>query len=190
MPPRRVAVLLVIALTALAVLGTTAPAWAHGVPGAASRNDLTRDELASATAVNRDELALATAVNHDAVPSSLPVDASTSPDFPWQVVLAGLAAVAFGAHRRRRRVLAFALVLLLVTFAFEVGLHSVHHGADPHQIADCAAAAASAHLSATPVACLVAGEVTLPAVATTTEIDPSRSPLSPLRPDQGRAPPA
>lgn len=181
MPPRRIATLLVIALTALVVLGSSVAAWAHGGPSAPRLHD---------ASASRDELPASTAAYDDALPSSLPAATSTSPDLPWQVLLATLVGVAVGMDRRRRRVLAVALVLLLATFACEVGLHSLHHGADARQIADCAAAAASAHLSATPVACVVAVEVILPAAATTTKIDPSPSSMSPLRPDQGRAPPA
>lgn len=177
---RRVATLLVLVLTAVVVLGSTVPAWAHGAPSAAQSHD---------ASASRDEIALATGARDDALRTSLTAASRASPDFPWPVLLAGLVGVAFGVHRRRR-VLALALVLFLVSFAFEIGLHSVHHGADPRQIAACAAAAASAHLTGIPVACDVAIEVILPAVAATPELDPSRSPMSPLRPDQGRAPPA
>src|SRR4026209_1982865 len=53
-----------------------------------------------------------------------------------------------GARRHPRRALVLALGLLLAIFAFENGLHSVHHGFDAKQHGECTIAAASANLSA------------------------------------------
>ena len=65
------------------------------------------------------------------------------------VLLVALAAVvALGMSRRR---LVIGLVLALLTFAFEAGLHSTHHLGDPVRGAECALALATAHLDGAPV---------------------------------------
>ncbi len=107
---------------------------------------------------------------------------------PWPALLGALGAAAL-VWRRPRRALTFALVLLLALFAFEDGLHSVHHGVDTSRMAGCALAAASAHLSATAVDRFVPAEVTLPALAPAPEIPQPATAARFLCPDQGRAPP-
>ena len=82
-----------------------------------------------------------------------------------------------------------ALLLVLAVFAFEDGLHSVHHGLDQAQAASCQVAAAGAHLHATPVDGAVPCDVILPVVALAVETSPS-DPIAPLASlEQGRAPP-
>ncbi len=176
----RLAPVLGFVLVALVALGATSSAWAHGVTAVARFLDLSAssDELSSAAETHDEDLS-----------SSLPATTPAPPTVPWPVLLAGLVSVAFGLHLRRRGP-ALALVLLLVSFAFEVGLHSVHHGADSGQIASCAAAAASAHLAATLVDGAISVEAILPAVAAAPAFNLSRPVTSSLRPDQGRAPPA
>ena len=62
-------------------------------------------------------------------------------------VLGGLCALvaAVFAVRRPRRALALALALLLGAFAFETGLHSVHHLSGQQERAPCAMASAGSH---------------------------------------------
>jgi len=66
-------------------------------------------------------------------------------------------AVMIVAWRRPRRALALAIVLILGLFAFENGVHSVHHLNDLRQVDDlrsatkCPVAAATTHLAGTPV---------------------------------------
>jgi hypothetical protein len=107
----------------------------------------------------------------------------------WYAVAAALAG-AMLLRRAPRRTVALALVLLLAVFAYENGLHSVHHGADRQHMASCALSAASNHLSATVVDQPICAEATLytlgsaPVLAETAPIA-----LSPGV-HQGRAPPA
>src|SRR4029453_9085267 len=76
---------------------------------------------------------------------------------PWHLValLAGLAAL--GA-RRPRRALGLALILLLAVFAFERGVHSVHHLSDPARGEHCGVASASQHVSGTEVTAVMVAE--------------------------------
>ncbi len=85
---------------------------------------------------------------------------------------------------------ALALVLLLTVFAFEDGLHSVHHGLDQAQASSCAVAAVGTHLSATAVDGAAQSDVILPVVALAAEPRPSDPIARFTSPDQGRAPPA
>jgi len=81
-----------------------------------------------------------------------------------------------------------AIVLLLALFAFEDGIHSVHHLLDRSQ-AKCAVAVAAAHLNATSADDGGVADVILPAPAVATEIaQPDPVALFPS-PVQGRAPP-
>ena len=97
---------------------------------------------------------------------------------PWAAL-----AVVLG-WRRPRRALVFAVVLLLAAFAFEDGLHSVHHLAERSQPTKCAVAAAAAHLTATAVDDPGTVDVILPVVAVLAEVsqpDPATSFLSPVQ---------
>ena len=70
-------------------------------------------------------------------------------------------------------------------FAFEDGLHSVHHGMDQAQASSCPVAAAGAHLNATPVDGVAPCDVILPVVALAVETSPS-DPIAHLAsPEQG-----
>jgi hypothetical protein len=90
---------------------------------------------------------------------------------------------------RPRRAAAFALVLLLAVFAYEDGLHSVHHGMNQTQASSCPVAAAATHLNATPVDGVAPCDVVLPVGALAVETSPS-DPIAHLAtPEQGRAPP-
>jgi hypothetical protein len=105
------------------------------------------------------------------------------------IVLGVLGLGVEGARRHPRRALVLALGLLLAIFAFENGLHSVHHGFDAKQYGECTIAAASAHLSAVSVDGLLEASVVLIATAPTAEFDPAAPPARLLDPHQGRAPP-
>ncbi|MGH7373260.1 MAG: hypothetical protein ACREJY_03450, partial [Candidatus Rokuibacteriota bacterium] len=85
--------------------------------------------------------------------------------------------------------LVLALILLLTIFAFENALHSVHHGFDAEQYAECTIVAASAHLSAVSVDGVVETSVVLALAGRTAEPDRSLPSSRPLGPDKGRAPP-
>ena len=114
--------------------------------------------------------------------------APTPAGVPWYLVVAlsGLAAV--GARRPRRN-LALALVLLLAIFAFENGLHSVHHLNDQDRGESCAVASASPDVAGTEVEGRVTAAAPAPAepprVASVRVIRSVRS----LGPHEGRAPP-
>jgi hypothetical protein len=108
---------------------------------------------------------------------------------PWSALAIVAAAVALGWWRPRRAA-AFALVLLLAVFAFEDGLHSVHHGMNQTRASSCPVAAAATHLHATPVDGVAPCDVVLPVVALAVETSPS-DPIAYLAsPEQGRAPPS
>jgi len=82
--------------------------------------------------------------------------APAPPTVPLPAMLAAVA-VMIVAWRRPRRALALAIVLILGLFAFENGVHSVHHLNDLRQVDDlrsatkCPVAAATTHLAGTPV---------------------------------------
>ena len=76
--------------------------------------------------------------------------APTPAGVPWYLVVALSGLAALGARRPRRN-LALALVLLLAIFAFENGLHSVHHLNDQDRGESCAVASASQHVAGTEV---------------------------------------
>jgi hypothetical protein len=82
--------------------------------------------------------------------------APTPPVVPWAAMLAAAAALIV-AWRRPRRALALAIVLILGLFAFENGVHSVHHLNDLRHLDDlrsgaiCHVAAATAHVAGTLV---------------------------------------
>ena len=82
--------------------------------------------------------------------------APTLPTTPWPAMLAATVALII-AWRRPRRALVLAVVLILGLFAFENGVHSVHHLNDLRHLDDlrsgptCSVAAATAHLAGTQV---------------------------------------
>jgi hypothetical protein len=114
--------------------------------------------------------------------------ASTPAGIPWPLmaVLAGLTAA--GARRPRRK-LALALVLLLAVFAFENGVHSVHHLNDQDRGEQCAVASASQHVAGIEAAGVLIAESPAPAEPTVTlGVRVIRSARS-LGLHEGRAPP-
>jgi hypothetical protein len=164
-------------LAVLAVLATAGPAAAHPVsPAAAEVLRASTPEVRSAGGI-------------------VPVDPA-APDGSSSrllaVIVLGVVGVGLGveaARRHPRRALVVALGLLLTIFAFEGGLHSVHHGFDAKQYRDCTIAAATANLSAVSVDGLLQTSVVLIAAAPAAELDPAGPPARLLEPHQGRAPP-
>jgi hypothetical protein len=120
--------------------------------------------------------------------------ASTQPAVPWPIVLA-VAAVSIAAWRRPRRALALAIVLILGLFAFENGVHSVHHLNDLRHLDDlrsgatCTVAAATAQLSGTPVDCVIEAELIPASPERLVLQQPLSFHVSDLAAHQGRAPP-
>ncbi len=165
---------LIVVLVSLALFGIAAPSWAH---------------TGSAAPVTDASVADTTRVVPDQAPTPfLSVAPLRRPGIPWPVLLGGLALAALG-WRRPRRVLVFAVVLLLALFAYEDGLHSVHHLVDRSQLNKCAVAAAAAHLNATAADDGGTVDVVLPVIAALTEVSQTDPVTSFLSPVQGRAPP-
>jgi len=135
------------------------------------------------------------------VPGSAPADpAPVESSRGWLIASALLLGLGLGVspglrlgverpQRRPRRVLLVALGLLLVVFAFENALHSVHHGLDEKRAGECTIAAAASHLSAVSADAPVATSVVLSVVGRADEIALTAPPARLLEPDQGRAPP-
>jgi hypothetical protein len=174
--PRALA-LIAMSLAVIAVLAVTVPAGAHtATPVAAEVLRTSAPDLRPAAV-------------------SLPADPVT-PVGPSSLLLSAIVLGALGigfsveaARRHPRRALVLVLGLLLAIFAFENGLHSVHHGFDPKQYGECAIAAASANLSAVSVDGVLETSVVLIATAPTAASDPVAPPTRLLEPHQGRAPP-
>lgn len=179
MPLRRLFVTLLLVLSVLGMLGPGGPAWAHSPfePGTEVASDIAPGPTGSDRRSDGDDL-----------PGWALAAAPDMPGLPWPALAIVAAAVALGWWRPRRAV-ALALVLLLAVFAFEDGLHSVHHGLDQAQAASCQVAAAAAHLHGTLVDGIAPCDVILPVVVLAVETSPS-DPIAPLAsPEQGRAPP-
>jgi len=172
---RRPAILALL-LAAIALLGLQPPAGAH--PGASVPLDAPTAGPAIGAAVSDVELAAGRVL----------AAAPEAPGVPWLTMLGALGALAI-AIRWPRRALALALVLVLAIFAFEDGLHSVHHGFDAAKVATCDVAATGQHLSATTVDDPVPVITALPTAPMTVEGSPSPSASRFLCPDLGRAPP-
>jgi hypothetical protein len=115
---------------------------------------------------------------------------STPAPFVAGTLLAAAGALAVGARRPRRKAAIAGLVLALTLFAFETALHSVHHLGERNAERSCAVAGATHHLSG---ACAPVADVAavVPDVEPATDRAPTwRTPLPPIRPREGRAPPA
>jgi hypothetical protein len=125
-----------------------------------------------------------------AAPPSAALEAAASGFLPaWVGLVLLVAALALG-RRRPRSSVAVALCLVLGVFAFEAGVHSVHHLDAGHSaITHCAIASATAHAPAdrseavTVVPALEPGRLASAGA-------PCRPVSISLRPDSGRAPPA
>ena len=102
------------------------------------------------------------------------------------LALAGLALARLGPARTLR----LALVVLLAVFTVETGVHSVHHLADRHAATHCVVSLASAHVQGASVDVPAAAPWVPIPVGSVTLAEGIRPGVSPLRPDEGRAPPA
>jgi hypothetical protein len=157
-------------LAAVSLLSAAAPAAAHpGLAGALT-------PVASAAA------------RIDVIEPVLTA-APASPSVPWYLPIA-LILIVGAAWLRPRRTMALALVLLLGVFAFENGLHSVHHGFDAKQSRECAIAAASAHLAVVEADCATDAVSILLVAERPADSVPAAAPSRVPSPAQGRAPPA
>jgi len=179
MPRRRNFVTLLLTLGVLSILGPCEPAWAHSPlePGAEVTSEIVPGPTGSNERSDGNDL-----------PGWALAAAPALPGVPWLALAIVAAAVALGSWRPRRAAV-LVLVLLIAVFAFEDGLHSVHHGMNPAKASTCPIAAAATHLNATPVDSVAPCDVVLPVVALAIETSPS-DPIAHLAsPEQGRAPP-
>ena len=165
---------LISALVLAASVSWNAPAWAHSAFKAAAEAPASVTPAPMAAAAG--------------------TPAPVSPAVPWPAMLAAAAALIV-AWRRPRRTLALAIVLILALFAFENGVHSVHHLNDLRHSDDlrsgltCHVAAASAHLSGTPVDVATHESLVLPSYeSVVVHAQPAVDARS-LSAHQGRAPP-
>jgi hypothetical protein len=179
MPLRRLFVALLLTLAVLGMLGPSGPAWAHSPfePGTEVTSEMAPGPTVSDRRGDGNDL-----------PGRALAAAPEMPAFPWSALPIVAAVVALGWWRPRRAA-ALALVLLLAVFAFEDGLHSVHHGMNKAQASSCPVAAAATHLHATPVDGVAPIDVVLPVVALAVETSPSDLIAHLASPEQGRAPP-
>jgi hypothetical protein len=105
-------------------------------------------------------------------------------------LIVGLGLVAAAITRRRQLALVLALVPLLTLLTVETALHSVHHLGDPQAEASCVVAGASTHLGGVTIAPVDLGQ---PVASPERHSDRGPAwpvPFQPVRPREGRAPPA
>jgi hypothetical protein len=134
----------------------------------------------------------------DSSPSG-PPGASVEPPAQWRANGGGvgttgiavgiiLALLALALGRRPRRLVIVVMALTLLVFAFESGLHSIHHLGNDRASSHCPVAWASAHLA---IASAEAPAVVLvrPAADEAGEAEPVVAGSWLFRPDVGRAPP-
>lgn len=77
--------------------------------------------------------------------SALGIAGPQSPDRGVSAMVVATLLFLLGGGARRRRPVALALTLIALVFAFESGVHSVHHLGSPSEAADCAVAVVVAH---------------------------------------------
>ena len=124
---------------------------------------------------------------HPQRPARVVMEEPASPSL-WPALALALALGAALAIPRRVRVTA--LVLILIVLAVETGLHSVHHLADQQAASHCAVAVASANVHGTAQPTAVHGLGNLMPLGAVVAVEVDRPGARPLRPDEGRAPPA
>jgi hypothetical protein len=163
---RRAPVLIMLGAL-VASLATVAPAAAH----------MTTAPLAAVSATA------------PSVPASAALPGTASGFSPAWVGLILLAVAQALGKRRPRRAVAFLLCLVLAIFAFEAGMHSVHHlGAGDSGTTHCAIASATAHALEAIFESVTVAPVPEPQWLVGAD-DGCRAAWISLRPDSGRAPP-
>jgi hypothetical protein len=180
MSGRRVVLVAAFMLSAAMIL-TATPARAHKGPSIVLPAPIVAPAAPVASPAEPISSSAATISNGVASPAA--------PSFGWLALLAAVAVLAT-ASRRPRSAGAFAFALLLGIFAFERGVHSVHHLGQPVQAHECAVAAAASHTEAAAdhgSSLLVAGLA--PAGAAAEVSSPRLTPFC-LSAKHGRAPPA
>jgi hypothetical protein len=164
---RALITLSVLALVGLALVGSVSPASAHTRP-----MPLVEQPPA------------AVAVVAVAAP---PVE----PPAPATIWLALVLTVFLGvAVAAPRRALVGTLALVVVVLALETGVHSIHHLSDRQAASQCAIASASAHVQGTEQPVAPDGVRVATPIGAVATPDFDRPGGRPLRPDEGRAPPA
>jgi hypothetical protein len=161
----------VLLLVVAGLVASATPGWAH--PRIAPPAEVTED----------------TTIAADAGPPPEWRAPAPAPATPW-LATAALAISLLAASRRPRRAVAIAVASILVLFAFEHGVHSVHHLDDRSSASTCVVASAAAQLCGTPVDAQLGSHIALPLLHLALP-DPSlaldrHSGLA----HQGRAPPA
>src|SRR5262245_14619781 len=116
----RLAVFLLLTLAVLVIPGASGLAWAHSPFEAGADAGLDTGGASDAR------------VRPGELPGWALAAAPELPGVPWSALAMAATAIALG-WRRPRRAAAFALVLILAVFAFEDGLHSVHHSPEQAQ---------------------------------------------------------
>lgn len=166
---------LVLLVLAVALLVANGPAWAGPDPAGGTGHSHPPALMVAHAGFDSGVIAIRSAPD--------------APGMPWSALLACMMAAVF-AWCRPRRALVLALVLLLAIFAYENGLHSVHHGFDPGPAETCASAAASTNVTGVASKAPPTAEMLFPLLPGS--LDPAHAaPLARfLCPDQGRAPPA
>lgn len=105
----------------------------------------------------------------------------------WALVL--LVGLGLAAWIGPRRALTIGIVLLLGIFAFEAGVHSVHHLADARDASECRVASAASHVTGTTVD-TAAEHLVVPTSSTLLPTASWSLSSRPLRQHEVRGPPA
>jgi hypothetical protein len=175
----RVRALLAALVVGLALAVSATSVWAH--PRAVAPAAVVEATPPAASVALPAPVALPTP------PVPTPVTSPMDPLAPTAAVAVALAV----ALTARRRVLVTALAFVLVVLAVETGVHSVHHLADRQGAAECVVAMASANVHGTAASPPAAYAPWIPGpVGPVVAPAPERPGARPLRPDEGRAPPA
>jgi hypothetical protein len=128
----------------------------------------------------------------DRAPGTPPVTGRTSRSLSSIEAAGLLAALLLILTVRRagvRRAVVLAGLAATLAFAFETGVHSVHHLGEPPGASECATATAASTVVGTADSPSVWTASPAPCSAAPADIDASQRPASPPAPFQGRAPP-
>jgi hypothetical protein len=124
-----------------------------------------------------------------AAPASIAAAApgADGPLWPWLAPLV-LLPLLFG--RRGPKLVAATLAAVLVVFAAESAVHSVHHGLAGEKTAVCPIASAAEHVAGADVGTIAVDGPVFTASNLRQDLGPIVAQLRPLSPYQGRAPPS